>query len=89
MPRVTFASALQRHVPCPPMSVDGASVRDAIDAALRDNERARGYILDDQGSVRKHIAIFVNGKPIDDRTRQSDSVSADSDIYVMQALSGG
>jgi sulfur carrier protein ThiS len=86
---VTFASALQRHVACPPLSVEAASVRDALQAALRENERARGYILDDQGAVRKHIAIFVNGKPIDDRTGQSDSVAADSDIYVMQALSGG
>lgn len=89
MPQVNFASAIQRHVACPPARVEATSVRQALDEALRDNARARGYILDDQGAVRKHIAIFVNGKPIDDRARQSDSVAASSEIYVMQALSGG
>ncbi len=89
MPRVVFASAIQRHVVCPPADVSAATVREAIDAALAGNATARGYVFDDLGAVRKHVAIFVGGQPIHDRARQSDKVEPASEIYVMQALSGG
>ena len=45
--------------------------------------------LDDQGQVRRHVAIFVDGERIDDRRHLSDRVGADSEVYVVQALSGG
>lgn len=89
MPRVIFASALQRHVPSPPADVDAATVREALEAAFALNGRIRGYVLDDQASLRKHMTIFIDGRPIKDRVRQSDSVGEKSEIYVVQALSGG
>jgi hypothetical protein len=89
MPTVTFASALQRHVACPPAEVSGATVREALDAAFQINARMRGYVLDDQSALRKHMTIFIDGRPISDRARQSDSVTDNSQIYVVQALSGG
>ena len=49
----------------------------------------RGYVLDDQGALRRHVAIYVNGRPIGDRVRLTDPVAADDEIYVFQALSGG
>jgi len=27
----------------------------------------RGYVLDDQGILRRHVAIYVNGRLVDDR----------------------
>jgi hypothetical protein len=33
--------------------------------------------------------VFVDGEPVLDRSTLSDPVAADSEIYVMQALSGG
>jgi len=54
-----------------------------------DNPRLRGYILDDQGRVRHHVAIFVDGGMVSDRDELTDTVGAASEIYVMQALSGG
>lgn len=89
MPRVVFASALQRHVPFPPAIVAGATVREALDAAFTANERIRGYVLDDQKALRKHMTIFIDGAPIRDRAHQSDTVDENSEIYVVQALSGG
>ena len=35
------------------------------------------------------MAIVVDGKPLRDRVRLSDPISAASAIYVLQALSGG
>jgi sulfur-carrier protein len=53
------------------------------------NPLARGYVLDDQGALRRHMTIFLDGAAIRDRTRLSDVVTPDSTIYVFQALSGG
>jgi hypothetical protein len=89
MARVTFTQNIQRHVSCPPTTADGVSVREVLDAVFAGNPRARGYVLDDQGALRKHMAIFINGHAIRDRSGLSDPVSDQADIYVMQALSGG
>lgn len=89
MPRVIFAPVLQRHVESPPVDVPGGSVREVLNAAFARNGRARGYVLDDQAALRKHMLIFIDGVRIVDRVRLSDAVSPDSQIYVMQSLSGG
>ena len=89
MPNIAFTPNIQRHVHCPPGKVSGGTVRDVLEAAFAGNERARGYVLDEQGSVRQHMVIFVNGQPIRDRTGLSDPVPPDGEVYVMQALSGG
>lgn len=89
MPRVVFTENLQRHVECPPREVVGETVRKALDAVFAANERARGYVLDEHGAVRKHMIIFVNGRMISDRITLADPVAADATIHVMQALSGG
>jgi molybdopterin synthase sulfur carrier subunit len=54
-----------------------------------DHPQARGYVLDDQSGLRKHMTIFVDGRIIHDRTRLTDAVSESSTVYVFQALSGG
>lgn len=89
MPRVSFTYALQRHVVLPSVEVPGESVREALDAVFADNPRARGYVLDDQGAVRQHMVVFVNGEPIKDREGLTDRIPPDGEVYVMQALSGG
>jgi sulfur-carrier protein len=89
MPTVRFAQALQRHVTSPPLSVDGGTVRSALDAAFALNPIVRTYILDDQNAVRKHMTIFVDGRMITDRKKLTDAVLPTSEIYVVQALSGG
>jgi molybdopterin converting factor small subunit len=89
MARVHFTANLQRHVPCPPAEVAGETVRAVLDAVFAANPRARGYVLDDQGAVRKHMVIFVNGEQIRDPVGLSDPVPRGGDVYVMQALSGG
>ena len=53
------------------------------------NPALRGYVLDDQGEVRRHVSIFVGGEQIRDRARQSDAIPDGAEIYIMQALSGG
>ncbi len=89
MAHVVFTQNIQRHVACPPAEVTASTVRQALDQVFAGNERARGYVLDEHGAVRKHMLIFVDGEQIADRERLSDPVQPGSEIYVMQALSGG
>ena len=89
MPKVVFTANIMRHVECPATVVDGSTVREVLDAVFAANPLARGYVLDDQAALRKHMAVFVNGIAILDRAKLSDGVPRDGTVYVMQALSGG
>jgi molybdopterin converting factor small subunit len=89
MPRVVFTSNLQRHVACPERDVQGATVAQALAAVFADAPQIRDYVLDEQGHVRRHVHIYVDGQRIMDRERLTDAVHASSEICVLQALSGG
>ncbi|MCY1274039.1 hypothetical protein D3C76_667970 [compost metagenome] len=89
MPRVVFAPSIQRHVPCEEQEVQARTVGDALEAVFAREPRLRGYILDDQGGLRRHLVIFIDGLRMRDRVRLSDPVEAGSEVYVVQALSGG
>ncbi|XQU69123.1 MoaD/ThiS family protein [Cupriavidus sp. H18C1] len=74
----------RRTVICPP-----PSVRAALDAVFAEQPELRGYILDDQNQLRRHVTVFIDGTMIRDRRRLSDALREDSKVYVVQALSGG
>lgn len=89
MPTLSFTPNLLRHVPVPSAHIGGATVREVLENYFRDNPQVRGYVLDDQGEVRKHITIFLNNEMLHDRVTLSDAVGHNDEIFVMQALSGG
>lgn len=89
MPQILFTPNLQRHLSCPPCAVPGDTVAAALQAVFQEHPALRGYVVDDQGRLRKHVAVFVDGYQIRDRVSLSDPVTEGSEIYVAQALSGG
>jgi hypothetical protein len=89
MAHVFFAAAIQRHIPMPERDVPARSVDEALSIVFAEEPRLRGYILDDQGGLRKHLSVFVDGMPLRDRRHLSDPLDDESRIYVVQALSGG
>ncbi len=89
MVRVVFTRHLERFLACPPQEVEGESVRAVLDEAFRRNPPLRSYVLDEQGAVRHHVAVFVDGQMVRDRVHLTDLVSPGSEVYVMQSLSGG
>lgn len=89
MPLVTFAPALTRHVPCAPQQVPPGTLAAALDAAFAAAPALRGYVLDEQGAVRKHVAVFVNGRMIASRTALGQRLAAEDRVQVIQALTGG
>ena len=89
MPTVEFAPALTRHVACPPQSVEAQTLRAALDAAFCAAPPLRNYVLDEQGAVRKHVAVFVNAQMIANRTQLDVPLGAQDKVMVIQALTGG
>ena len=86
---MVFTRNLQRHVECPPVTVEAATVADALDQVFAEVPRLRGYVVDERGSLRKHMVVFVDGEQIIDRRHLTDAVPPEGEVYVMQALSGG
>ena len=89
MPQVSFTQNLQRHLNAPNAAVSGSTVREALDAVFAQNPQLRSYVLDDQGRLRKHVVVFVDGQIIKDRLKLGDALEESSELLVMQALSGG
>jgi molybdopterin converting factor small subunit len=89
MPRVEFAPALTRHVPCPPQTVEAATLREALAKSFEAAPQMRNYVLDEQGAVRKHVAVFINARMITDRVRLDVPLAGDDKVMVIQALTGG
>jgi sulfur-carrier protein len=89
MPRIEFTPQLQQHVQCATEVVAASTLREALKTVFDRNPQLRGYILDDQGSIRKHVAIFINSQMVHDRKNLDIPLQDDSEVYVMQALSGG
>jgi len=89
MPTVSFTSALRRFLTASSAQVEGGTVGEALAAVFASQPALRGYVLDDQGTLRRHVAVYVNGEMVSDRVRLSDPVGPHDEIYVFQALSGG
>jgi molybdopterin synthase sulfur carrier subunit len=85
MPRIEFTGHLRRYLDASAVEADGATVRAALDGVFAARPALRGYVLDEQGALRRHVSVYVNG----DRAALSDPVGPKDEIYVLQALTGG
>jgi hypothetical protein len=91
MARVKVTRHLQRYFPTLAAieEVDGATVAEVLAALDHRFPGISGYILDDQGSLRQHVNIFLGQELIRDRRLLSDPVAPGAQLFIFQALSGG
>ncbi len=89
MASVYFTPNLARQTECPKSDVDAATVNELFERYFEQWPAVRSYILDDQGAVRKHVKVIVDGNNLRDRSHLSDSVEPHSEVFVFQLLSGG
>jgi sulfur-carrier protein len=89
MIRVEFAPALQRHVPCPAQQVGNGTLAQVLQRALQAAPALSHYVLDDQGHIRKHVAVFINGTMHTDRGDLARTLTDGDEVHVIQALTGG
>ena len=87
MATVKFTSALHRFFPeLTEKNINASNIRELVAAADNDFPGIKRYILDDQGHIRKHVNIFVDGTVTED---VEIAVSENTEVYIIQALSGG
>jgi hypothetical protein len=89
MAQLIFTQQLARFLPVPQVATAAADLRSALDAAFAGQPRLRGYVLDEQGHLRENVVIFIDGKRSRDRLLLDDALAPDSQVYILQALSGG
>lgn len=89
MAKVVFTPNLQRHIDCPVRQAPGGTVQAVLESVFGGNPKLRSYILDDQDRLRQHVHIYINNERIADPIRLSDTIGADDELFVFQALSGG
>lgn len=80
---------MARLVECSSAESDAQNLRAAFDDIFAERPRLRGYVLDEQGHLRQHVAVFVDGQLVEDRERMKVALTAQSEVYVLPALSGG
>ena len=64
MAQVHFTSWLRELVPNGPLCAEGATVGEALATLWTHEPHVRGYVVDDQGRLRKHVCIFADGDRI-------------------------
>jgi len=89
MAQVKFTQNLRQHLSVEACEVTAGTVREALDSVFAENPQLRSYVVDDQGRLRQHVVIFVDGEMIRDRLSMSDRIGPEVELFVMQALSGG
>lgn len=90
MATVKFTYALKRFFPeLKETPVQSDNLPDLMEVLEKKYPGFRSYILDERGRLRKHVNIFVDNELIQDRESLSDQVKENSEVYIMQALSGG
>lgn len=89
MAKLVFTPHLREVAPAEESSFEGSTVLEVLSGAFEVHDRLKHYVLDDQGRMRKHVCIFLDGVRLHAGDALSQPVTSSSEIYVMQALSGG
>jgi photosystem II stability/assembly factor-like uncharacterized protein len=67
------------------VQVPGATVVQALRALEDDHPRLAGWVLDDRGHIREHVAVFLSGE----RARGDESITGEDRLEIVGAVSGG
>jgi len=89
MARLVFTQQLARFTAVPQVETGADRLRAGLETAFEANPLLRGYVLDEQGHLRENVVVFIDGRRCTDRVRLDDALAPDSNVYILQALSGG
>lgn len=90
MAKVKFTAALTRFFPgLRELEVEGGTVQQVLEHVNSEVPGVINYLLEEDGSLRKHVNIFVKDELIKDRNTLSDEVHSNDEMFIYQALSGG
>jgi molybdopterin converting factor small subunit len=67
------------------VEVTGTTVEEVVHSLADAHPRLRGWVLDENGALRRHVSLFLN----DRSTGLHDPVSPQDRIFILGAISGG
>jgi sulfur-carrier protein len=83
---VLIASPLRSYTGASEVTVEGATVAEALADLDRRYPGIRFRMVDEQGRMRRHMRLFVDGEQVFDLERK---LKPGESIQTVQALSGG
>ena len=89
MARISFTERLREVGPTKACVYAGSTLAEVLDAVAADYPKLKSYVLDEHGRLRKHVAIFIDGELKRGQAALDVLLASSSEVYVMQALSGG
>jgi len=66
-------------------AIPGATVSEVLVALERAHPPIAGWVLDEQGRIREHVNVFVNGTHGEEQTQVGDG----DRVHVLPAITGG
>ena len=73
-----------------PLALDTRmTAAEVIEALAREHPGVRDRVLDEQGALRRHVNIFIDGENARFAGGLTARVGADSEMWIHPALSGG
>jgi molybdopterin synthase sulfur carrier subunit len=85
VPLVTLRSPLAELVGDRTVEIGGSTVGEAIGSLEREHPKIKGWVLDESGSIRRHVNVFIDGE----RVTEDASVAPDARIDIIHAITGG
>lgn len=90
MAQVKFTPNLKRFYPkLKAAEFKAETVAELLEKINAQHVGIKDYIVDEQGSLRKHVNIFIGNEMVRDKQALSDKLTDQDEVYILQALSGG
>jgi molybdopterin synthase sulfur carrier subunit len=67
------------------LTLEGGSVQEVLRALEQQHPRTVGWVLDEQGRIRQHVNVFVNGELI----REDLPLAPEDRVHVLPSITGG
>ncbi len=84
--KVLIPSALHSYTQSSRVAASGSTLDEVLVDLERQYPGIRFRMIDEQGQVRRHMRIFVNGVSAN---ALSQTMQPDDEVVIVQALSGG
>jgi sulfur-carrier protein len=86
MPRVILTGSIREHAGgLGTIEVSGATAAQAVQALETAFPALRGWVVDEQGVLRRHVKLFLGGAAVS----LDAPVGPDDQLIVVAAISGG
>ena len=86
MPKVLLIGSIRQHTGgCGAIEVPGATAAAVITALEQAHPALRGWVVDEQGALRRHVKLFRGGTAVS----LDAPIDRDDELHIVAAISGG